>query len=78
MLTVNVTPSDAQMVVIAVASDDGPVNPIAGTNNQYLLKGLGDKYTVTVTAKGYDTYNDSVYNNGDQTLNVVLEEASGT
>ena len=78
VLTVNVTPSDAQMVTIAVAGDDGPVNPIAGTTNQYLLKGLGDKYTVTVTAKGYDTYNDNVYNNGDQTLNVVLQEASGT
>ena len=78
VLTVNVTPADAEMLTIAVAGDDGSVNPIAGTTNQYLLKGIGDKYTVTVTAKGYDVYNDNVYNNGDQTLNVVLQEASGT
>lgn len=78
VLTVNVTPSDAEMLTIAVAGDDGPVSPISGTTNQYLLKGIGDKYTVTVTAKGYDAYNDNVYNNGDQTLNVVLQEAGGT
>ena len=78
VLTVNVTPSDTEMLTIAVAGDDGSVNPISGTTNQYLLKGIGDKYTVTVTAKGYDSYNDNVYNTGDQTLNVVLEEASDT
>lgn len=76
VLTVNVTPSDAEMLTIAVAGDDGSVNPIAGTTNQYLLKGIGDKYTVTVTAKDYDPYNDNVYNNGDQTLNVVLQETT--
>ena len=78
VLTVAVTPSDAEMLTIAVAGDDGPVNPIAGTTNQYLLKGIGDKYTVTVTAKDYDAYNDNVYNTGDQTLEVVLQEKSDT
>lgn len=34
--------------------------------------------TLTVTAKDYDPYNDNVYNNGDQTLNVVLKAASDT
>lgn len=74
VLTVVVNPEDA---TIAVAGDEGSVNPVSGTTNQFLLKDIGGIYTVTVSKGGYDTFNQNVTNSGDQTLNVVLDPISG-
>ena len=77
VLTVNVTPLDA---IITVTDAEGAViDPISGKPKQFLLKGIGDTYTVTLTKTGYTTQAKQVKNDGDKTLTVVLQaEATGT
>lgn len=75
VLTVNVTPDDATIKV--TDADSTEVSPISGTTNTFLLSGLGDTYTVTVSKTGYTTKTQTVKNNGDQTIAVTLVEASG-
>lgn len=76
VLTVNVTPLDA---IITVTDAEGTViDPISGNPKQFLLKGIGDTYTVTLTKTGYTTQAKQVKNDGDKTLIVVLQaEATG-
>lgn len=75
VLTVNATPSDATIKVTDV--DSAEVAPIAGTTNTFLLSGLGDSYTLTVSKTGFTTKTQAVVNNGDQTVEVTLEAAGG-
>ena len=77
VLTVDVTPLDA---IITVTDAEGTViDPISGQPKQFLLKGIGDTYTVTLTKTGYTTQAKQVKNDGDKTLTVVLQaEATGT
>ena len=77
VLTVNVTPLDA---IITVTDTEGTViDPISGKPKQFLLKGIGDTYTVTLTKTGYTTQAKQVKNDGDKTLTVVLQaEATET
>ncbi len=71
VLTVNVTPLDA---IITVTDTEGTViDPISGQPKQFLLKGIGDTYTVTLTKTGYTTQAKQVKNDGDKTLTVVLQ-----
>lgn len=76
VLTVNVTPLDA---IVTVTDAEGTViDPISGQPKQFLLKGVGDTYTVTLTKTGYTTQAKQVKNDGDKTLTVVLQtEATG-
>lgn len=70
VLTVEVTPADA---IITVTDTEGTViDPISGKPKQFLLKGIGDTYTVTLTKTGYTTQAKQVKNDGDKTLTVVL------
>ena len=73
VLTVNATPADATIKVTDV--DSAEVAPITGTTNTFLLSGLGDSYTLTVSKTGFTTKTQTVVNNGDQTVNVTLTEA---
>lgn len=73
VLTVNATPSDATIKVTDV--DSVEVAPITGTTNTFLLSGLGDSYTLTVSKTGYTTKTQAIVNNGDQTVEVKLEAA---
>ena len=75
LLTVNATPSDATIKVTDVGSVE--VAPITGTTNTFLLSGLGDSYTLTVSKTGFTTKTQAVENNGDQTVEVTLEAAGG-
>lgn len=75
VLTVNATPSDATIKVTDV--DSVEVVPITGTTNTFLLSGLGDSYTLTVSKTGFTTKTQAVVNNGDQTVEVTLEAAGG-
>lgn len=76
LLTVDVTPKDA---IITVTDADGEtVDPVAGNSKQFILSGIGDTYTVTATKTGYTTEAKQVKNTGDQTLKIVMQEASGT
>lgn len=75
LLTVNVTPADATIKVTGV--DSAEVAPITGTTNTFLLSGLGDSYTLTVSKTGFTTKTQAVVNNGDQTVEVTLEAAGG-
>ena len=75
VLTVNTTPSDATIKVTDV--DSAEVAPIAGTTNTFLLSGLGDSYTLTVSKTGFTTKTQAIVNNGDQTVEVTLEAAGG-
>ena len=75
VLTVNATPSDATVKVTDVDSTE--VAPITGTTNTFLLSGLGDSYTLTVSKTGYTTKTQTVVNNGDQTVEVTLEATGG-
>lgn len=75
VLTVNATPSDATIKVTDV--DSAEVAPITGTTNTFLLSGLGDSYTLTVSKTGFTTKTQAIVNNGDQTIEVTLEAAGG-
>lgn len=75
VLTVNATPSDATIKVTGV--DSAEIAPITGTTNTFLLSGLGDSYTLTVSKTGYTTKTQTVVNNSDQTVDVELEVAAG-
>ena len=75
VLTVNVTPADATIKVTDV--DSAEVTPITGTTNTFLLSGLGDSYTLTVSKTGFTTETQAIVNNGDQTVEVTLEAAGG-
>lgn len=73
VLTVNVTPADA---TIAVADAEGAnVEPVSGKTNVFLLGGIGDQYTVTVSKDGYTTQTQTVSNNSDQTISIELVSA---
>ena len=73
VLTVNATPSDSTIKVTDV--DSVEVAPITGTTNTFLLSGLDDSYTLTVSKTGYTTKTQAIVNNGDQTIEVTLEAA---
>ena len=75
VLTVNATPSDATIKVTDVDSIE--VAPITGTTNTFLLSGLGDSYTLTVSKTGFTTKTQAVVNNGDQTVEVELVAEGG-
>lgn len=75
VLTVNATPSDATIKVTDV--DSVEVAPITGTANTFLLSGLGDSYTLTVSKTGFTTKTQAIVNNRDQTVEVTLEAAGG-
>lgn len=73
VLTVNVTPADA---TIAVADAEGAnVAPVSGKTNVFLLGGIGDQYTVTVSKDGYTTQTQTVSNNSNQTITIELVNA---
>lgn len=73
VLTVNVTPADA---TITVADAEGAnVAPVSGKTNVFLLGGIGDQYTVTVSKDGYTTKTQTVSNNSDQTITIELVNA---
>lgn len=75
LLTVDVTPKDA---IITVTDVDGEVvDPVSGNTKQFLLKGIGDTYTVTATREGYTTEAKQVKNTGDQTFTIVMKEVVG-
>ena len=74
VLTVDTTPKDA---IVTVTDVDGEVvDPISGSTKQFLLSGIGDTYTVTVTKTGYTTEAKQVKNTGDQTLKVVMKASA--
>lgn len=75
VLTINTTPADATIKVTDV--DSAEIAPITGTTNTFLLSGLGDSYTLTVSKTGYTTKTQTVVNNGDQTVEITLEAAAG-
>ena len=74
LLTVDVTPKDALITVTDV--DGGAVDPVSGNAKQFLLSGIGDTYTVTVTKAGYTTEAKQVKNTGDQTLKIVMQAST--
>lgn len=75
VLTVNATPADATIKVTDV--DIAEVAPVTGATNIFLLSGLGDSYTLTVSKTGYTTKTQTVVNNGDQTIEVELVAEGG-
>ena len=75
VLTVNVTPEDAAIGVKDVDGEE--VAPISGSTNQFMLDGLGDNYSVSVSKEGYTTNTQTIKNDKDQTITVVLTEARG-
>ena len=74
-LTVNVTPADATIKVVDAESVE--VEPISGQTNVFMLTELGDQYTVTASKDGYVTQEQTISNNGDQTVTIELVEARG-
>ena len=75
LLTVNANPADDTIKVTDV--DSAEIAPITGTTNTFLLSGLGDSYTLTVSKTGYTTKTQTVVNNSDQTVEITLEAAGG-
>ena len=75
VLTVNATPADATITV--KDADSTPVTPITGKANQFLLSGIGDSYTVTVSKTGYTAQTKTIPNDKDQTIIVTLVASGG-
>ena len=74
MLTVDVTPNDA---IITVTDTDGEtVESVSGNAKKFLLKGIGDTYTVTATKTKYTTETKQVKNTGDQTFTIVMKASA--
>lgn len=74
LLTVDVTPKDA---LITVTDAEGTnVDLVSGNAKQFLLKGIGDTYTVTATKTGYTTEAKQVKNTGDQTFTIVMKTSA--
>ena len=74
LLTVDVTPNDA---IITVTDSGGEtIEPVSGNTKQFLLKGIGDTYTVTATKTGYTTEAKQVKNTGDQTFTIVMKAST--
>lgn len=73
VLTVNVTPADATITV--TDAEGANVAPVSGKTNVFLLGGIGDQYTVTVSKDGYTTQTQTVSNNSDQTITIELVNA---
>lgn len=71
LLTVDVTPNDAIITVTDAGGET--VDPVSGNAKQFLLKGIGDTYTVTATKTGYTTEAKQVKNTGDQTFTIVMK-----
>ena len=71
LLTVNVLPEDATIIVTDV---NGEEVDLAMGNNQYLLNGFGETYTVTTTKTGYVTETKQVKNTGKQTITIVMKQ----
>ena len=74
LLTVDVTPNDAIITVTDTAGET--VDPVSGNAKQFLLKGIGDTYTVTATKTGYTTEAKQVKNTGDQTFTIVMKAST--
>ena len=72
LLTVIVDPESASITVMDADSEE--IEPVAGKTNVFLLSGIGDSYSVTVQKEGYTGKTQTIVNNGDQTINVVLDE----
>lgn len=73
ILTVIVTPEDAAIKVLDVDSEE--VAPITGTTNTFLLKGIGDSYSVMVEKDGYTGKTQTIVNDEDQQITVTLDVA---
>ena len=71
ILTVIANPDDASIKVIDVNAEE--VAPIAGTTNTFLLKGIGDSYSVSVEKDGYTGKTQTIINDEDNQLTVTLE-----
>lgn len=76
ILTVIADPTTATITVMDADSEE--IEPVSGKTNVFLLSGIGDQYSVTVQKDGYTGKTQTITNNGDQTITVVLEEESQT
>ncbi len=74
LLTVDVDPSDSTISVMN--ADNEEIDTISGTSNQYLLADLGDNYSITVSKDGYIGKSQTIKNDKDQTISVVLEKSN--
>ena len=74
LLTVDVTPNDA--IITVTGAGGKTVDPVSGNTKQFLLKGIGDTYTVTATKTGYTTEAKQVKNTGDQTFTIVMKAST--
>lgn len=74
MLTVDVTPNDA--IITVTDADGATVEPVSGNAKKFLLKGIGNTYTVTATKTGYTTEAKQVKNTGDQTFTIVMKASA--
>lgn len=72
ILTVNVTPEDADFEIVVMFDDIDEISPIAGTANQYLLNQLGESYSVAIVQDGDTKQQESFTNDGDKTLTFNL------
>lgn len=73
ILAVIVTPEDATIKVLDADSEE--VTPITGTTNTFLLKGIGDSYSVMVEKDGYTGKTQTIVNDEDQQITVTLDVA---
>lgn len=73
VLMVRTTPTDATIKVTDV--EGVQVQPVTGSTYLFLLKDLGDSYTIEVSKDGYTTKTQTIKNTKDQTVNITIDVA---
>ena len=80
LLEVLVSPPEVEYTItVELSTAPGePIEPLAGLHNVYPLDDVDGSYTVTITAEGYDTYEQTVTpEDGDVILQAELTPSAG-
>ena len=73
LLEVLVSPADADYTItVGLTAGGEPVKPFVGLSNVYPLNNIGEEYTITVTATGYEEFTQQVTADSDQIVQATL------
>lgn len=78
LLEVLVNPANVDYTItVGLTAGGDPVEPFAELGNVYPLDSIGEGYTVTVTAEGYDEFTTDVTADSDQIVQATLNPSVG-
>ena len=73
LLEVLVSPADVDYTItVGLTAGGDPIEPFAGLDNVYPLNNIGEEYTITVTATGYEEFTQQITADSDQIVQATL------